>query len=74
MQRKNLIINCPKCKTSFNFYTSQARPFCSDRCKQVDLGQWLNEEYSVATNEIVDFTLDSTIESAEESNGDFNWQ
>lgn len=22
-------------------------PFCSDRCKMVDLGRWFNEEYSI---------------------------
>ena len=22
-------------------------PFCSDRCKQIDLGRWLREVYSV---------------------------
>ena len=21
--------------------------FCSERCQQIDLGQWLNEEYAV---------------------------
>lgn len=24
-----------------------ARPFCSERCRQVDLGRWLTESYSV---------------------------
>lgn len=23
-------------------------PFCSPRCKQVDLGRWLNEEYRIS--------------------------
>ena len=22
-------------------------PFCSSRCKQIDLGRWLNEEYAI---------------------------
>jgi hypothetical protein len=22
-------------------------PFCSDRCRQIDLGRWFNEEYSM---------------------------
>ncbi len=26
---------------------NQAFPFCSPRCKQVDLGKWLNEDYRV---------------------------
>jgi len=32
-------------------YTSPAavpyRPFCSRRCKLIDLGRWLNEEYRI---------------------------
>jgi len=23
-------------------------PFCSPRCKQVDLGRWINEEYRIS--------------------------
>jgi endogenous inhibitor of DNA gyrase (YacG/DUF329 family) len=28
-----------------------AAPFCSARCRQIDLGKWLNEEYRVPTAE-----------------------
>jgi endogenous inhibitor of DNA gyrase (YacG/DUF329 family) len=28
-----------------------AAPFCSPRCKQVDLGAWLDEKYRVPTHE-----------------------
>jgi endogenous inhibitor of DNA gyrase (YacG/DUF329 family) len=31
-----------------------AFPFCSPRCKQVELGKWLNEEYRVPTLESPD--------------------
>ncbi len=24
------------------------RPFCSQRCQQIDLGRWLNEEYRIS--------------------------
>jgi endogenous inhibitor of DNA gyrase (YacG/DUF329 family) len=44
---KNLQVACPICKKKFNYYESASRPFCSDRCKMVDLGKWLNEEYNV---------------------------
>lgn len=27
---------------------NRAHPFCSDRCKLLDLGKWLGEEYRVA--------------------------
>lgn len=26
-------------------------PFCSERCRLIDLGRWLNEDYRVPTDE-----------------------
>jgi endogenous inhibitor of DNA gyrase (YacG/DUF329 family) len=35
---------CPHCgKPSDPLF----RPFCSKRCKDIDLGRWLNEDYRV---------------------------
>jgi len=45
------VIRCPICKRSFEVLESKATPFCSDRCRNVDLGRWLNEEYSLPENE-----------------------
>ena len=28
------------------------RPFCSDRCKTIDLGRWLGGDYRLQTNEV----------------------
>lgn len=37
-------MNCPICKKA----TQQIyRPFCSKRCADIDLGKWLNEEYTM---------------------------
>jgi endogenous inhibitor of DNA gyrase (YacG/DUF329 family) len=44
---KVLKINCPHCKEEFNYYNSESRPFCSERCKMIDMGHWLNESYTV---------------------------
>ena len=30
------------------------RPFCSARCKQLDLGRWLGESYRIETEEPAD--------------------
>ncbi|MBS2015501.1 MAG: DNA gyrase inhibitor YacG [Deltaproteobacteria bacterium] len=30
---------------------NKAHPFCSARCKSIDLGKWLNEDYRVHTEE-----------------------
>ena len=40
-------IRCPICQKQFDPAESQAMPFCSDRCRQIDLGRWLREAYSV---------------------------
>lgn len=40
-------IRCPICERYFETETSEAMPFCSKRCKQIDLGRWLGERYSV---------------------------
>jgi endogenous inhibitor of DNA gyrase (YacG/DUF329 family) len=41
---------CPICKGTFATCGSEAQhsPFCSNRCKLVDLSRWLGEEYRVA--------------------------
>ncbi len=46
-------IACPICKTVLENAPDnhEPRPFCSARCKLVDLGNWLNESYRIPTNE-----------------------
>jgi uncharacterized protein len=46
-------ITCPICKTVLENAPDdhEARPFCSARCKLVDLGNWLNESYRIPTAE-----------------------
>jgi hypothetical protein len=31
--------------------SNRFRPFCSERCKMIDLGKWANEEYRVEQRE-----------------------
>jgi hypothetical protein len=40
-------IRCPICERMFDQAESQSMPFCSPRCKQIDLGRWLGERYSM---------------------------
>lgn len=44
---------CPKCAKKFvvSKENQAYRPFCSKRCKMVDLGQWLGEKYVVEGTE-----------------------
>ena len=48
---KSLKVKCPTCKDKFEYTLSEFRPFCSERCKLIDLGQWLNGCYTLASNE-----------------------
>jgi endogenous inhibitor of DNA gyrase (YacG/DUF329 family) len=41
-------VRCPICKKTIDPDKTPTRPFCSPRCRQVDLGRWLGEEYAVA--------------------------
>ncbi|MGO8992986.1 MAG: DNA gyrase inhibitor YacG [Polyangiaceae bacterium] len=43
---------CPICKKAVQLReVNRAFPFCSARCKQVELGKWLNEEYRLPAEE-----------------------
>jgi uncharacterized protein len=33
------------CKREFESASSPALPFCSERCRTIDLGRWLGESY-----------------------------
>ena len=39
---------CPICHRPTAFAEPPVGPFCSQRCKLVDLGKWLGEDYRIA--------------------------
>ena len=43
MQRR-----CPICKTLNDSATNADFPFCSERCRLLDLGNWASEKYVVS--------------------------
>lgn len=44
------IVPCPCCGgDSVYSETNPYRPFCSQRCRQMDLGAWANEEFRMPT-------------------------
>lgn len=43
------IVRCPTCGGNSIYAPSNAyRPFCSARCKGIDLGAWASEEFRMA--------------------------
>ena len=45
-------VNCPRCKKTVPWQNNPFRPFCSEECKNHDLGKWANEEYRVPVEEL----------------------
>lgn len=41
------IVPCPTCRTPVVFEENPFRPFCSERCKLIDLGAWAGEKYRI---------------------------
>ncbi len=49
---KELMVKCPTCKQKVAWKPESAfRPFCSDRCRLIDLGAWADESYKVAASD-----------------------
>jgi endogenous inhibitor of DNA gyrase (YacG/DUF329 family) len=44
-----LRLRCPTCKREIQWSDQfPYRPFCSDRCRLIDLGAWLSEKHAIA--------------------------
>jgi endogenous inhibitor of DNA gyrase (YacG/DUF329 family) len=41
------LVHCPVCDQPFDSEHSDSLPFCSTRCKRIDLARWLDERYSM---------------------------
>ena len=42
-------VRCPQCDGEAHWAPENKwRPFCSERCKQIDLGAWASETYRIA--------------------------
>jgi UPF0243 zinc-binding protein NMCC_1813 len=47
-----LTVECPNCRQPVAWIPeNKYRPFCSERCKLIDLGEWADEKYTVAAQE-----------------------
>lgn len=50
-------VKCPACGTDVRWSEAALhRPFCSERCKTIDLGAWASERYSIsdATDDVAE--------------------
>jgi uncharacterized protein len=42
-------MRCPSCKQKTAYEGNPFRPFCSERCKLIDLDNWLDGRYRIST-------------------------
>ena len=40
-------IKCPNCRSITQWEDNKYRPFCSKRCKLIDLGAWADESFKI---------------------------
>lgn len=68
------MVSCPQCKKKFNYYESTFRPFCGEKCRQIDLGHWLSESYAVPVQKLSEEEISTleqlTNEKDEENNAE----
>ncbi len=44
----SLKVKCPRCKKEVSWKDNKWRPFCSEKCKMIDLGTWANEDFRIS--------------------------
>jgi endogenous inhibitor of DNA gyrase (YacG/DUF329 family) len=49
--RRLSAVQCPQCGKEIQNPNPDCRPFCSDRCKLVDLGKWISGDYRIVAED-----------------------
>jgi endogenous inhibitor of DNA gyrase (YacG/DUF329 family) len=63
-----LVVKCPICRTEALWEENPHRPFCSERCRLIDLGAWVEGRYRIPGEKI---NAESKEENSEdEENGE----
>ena len=45
---KGQTVSCPTCQKENRYHTDNPfRPFCSERCRLIDLGEWADEGHRI---------------------------
>jgi endogenous inhibitor of DNA gyrase (YacG/DUF329 family) len=46
--QQSYIVTCPTCKKKAHYHPDKPhRPFCSERCRLIDLGEWADEGHRI---------------------------
>lgn len=56
-------VNCPTCQVDVEWSEqSLYRPFCSKRCRLIDLGAWADESHKIAGEPAIDEVFSAELE------------
>lgn len=48
-----MILSCPTCQKPVEWSAAAKwRPFCSERCRLIDLGEWMSERHAIPGEEL----------------------
>ena len=62
----DVIVKCPICDKAVAWVaSSKYRPFCSDRCRLIDLGEWADGKRAIPSDPEHDDVTESDIRSSE---------
>ena len=61
------LVKCPVCKTEVSWEGNPHRPFCSERCRLIDLGAWTEGRYQIQGEKINPESKEEDDEQEEES-------
>lgn len=50
----SLEVKCPTCQRRVPWAGNPFRPFCSERCKLIDLGAWAEGKYTITGPDLED--------------------
>lgn len=60
-------LSCPTCHFTLEWSsTNPYRPFCSERCRLIDLGEWFSEERKICTEQSpIEVNLNASLSEAD---------
>ncbi|MEQ1875269.1 MAG: DNA gyrase inhibitor YacG [Bdellovibrionia bacterium] len=60
-------VTCPECRKETDFKDNPYRPFCSERCQLIDLGEWALEKRGLPADDQTPSADEESVKKSEES-------
>jgi len=64
MDQPARIVACPNCRKPVHWSeANRYRPFCSERCRMIDLGAWAEERHRIPAEDVEDSSESTDVRS-----------